>query len=218
MLTGGAAAGIFGGGVIGGALSGAVGGYVGGFTLGFGNNTYFGDGTIGGGIRAGHSSGIPGAILGGLIGGIAESPNGGYVAPDWMRNGLVAPTTPNATSNSTDTGDVTFNGATDANGRPINSLAGNKAGSSYGSENSTVDIRFGNDANQVYHTFRHIDKLGIDRIAVQNAIGNDLSSLGQINPGPIPIRAVNVNGVYIKYSLYMLPDGVINVGSIRPPR
>ena len=35
---------------------------------------------------------------------------------------------------------------------------------------TTPVIRFGGNANQVYHTFRHTDALGLDRSVVQSMI------------------------------------------------
>jgi hypothetical protein len=45
------------------------------------------------------------------------------------------------------------------------------------------NVRFGVDENQVHHTFRHTDQLGLDRNAVSNAIRADLAGQGPASPG-----------------------------------
>ncbi len=85
----------------------------------------------------------------------------------------------------------------------------------YASTNPT--IRFGNNANQTYHTFRHIVAAGMDQAAVQAAIQADiLANSSAINAG-LNVRSITVGGQRITYHAFQLPDGVINVGRITIP-
>jgi hypothetical protein len=78
---------------------------------------------------------------------------------------------------------------------------------------SNARIRFGNNANQEYHTFRHTDALGLDRAAVSQAVRTDLlSRQGSLVAGQPFNQTIVVNGVRIQYTAYQLPDGTINVG------
>ncbi len=75
-------------------------------------------------------------------------------------------------------------------------------------------IRFGVDENQIYHTFRHVDELGLDRDAVSDAIQADLARQGPISPGANITRKVSVGGVTLEYRAFGLADGTVNVGRI----
>jgi hypothetical protein len=79
----------------------------------------------------------------------------------------------------------------------------------------TITIQFGRAANQIYHVFRHTDRLGLDREAVQNAIQNSIRQLAnQIQPGQPFNQVVEINGQRIQYTAYILADGTVNVGRI----
>lgn len=82
--------------------------------------------------------------------------------------------------------------------------------------NNQVKVQFGKLNNQTSHAFRHTDKAGLDRKAVKEAIQADLAKVG----GSLPKRhyngTVSVNGRQLVYSAFKLPDGTINVGSIKP--
>lgn len=41
-------------------------------------------------------------------------------------------------------------------------------------DKGSPNVQFGGNANQIYHAFRHVDQLGLDRAAVQGAIRQDL--------------------------------------------
>jgi filamentous hemagglutinin len=75
-------------------------------------------------------------------------------------------------------------------------------------------VRFGADENQVRHTFRHIDRLGLDRDAVSNAIRADIARQGSVSPGASLTGTVMVGGVALEYRAFGLADGTINVGRI----
>lgn len=82
---------------------------------------------------------------------------------------------------------------------------------------SGLPIRFGNDANQIRHAFRHINGV-VDRTKAISAITNDLNTSGIVlNPG-LNIRKVIVDGVELTFHAFKLPDGTINIGRITLPR
>ncbi len=83
-------------------------------------------------------------------------------------------------------------------------------------ENSgSASIQFGGNANQVYHTFRHVDEMGLDRRMVQEAVRNNIGTMSsQIVPGKPFIQIITVDGQKIQYNAYMLSNGTINVGRI----
>ena len=78
-----------------------------------------------------------------------------------------------------------------------------------------ASIQFGGNANQVYHTFRHVDEMGLDRKMVQEAVRKNIGAMsGQIVPEKPFIQIITVDGQKIQYNAYMLPNGTINVGRI----
>ncbi len=82
-----------------------------------------------------------------------------------------------------------------------------------------VEVQFGRVENQVNHTFRHIDKAGLDRNAVQQAVRQDVSRAAEsLSKGQQHTGSVVVNGTRVEYSAFKLQDGTINVGRITPPR
>lgn len=79
----------------------------------------------------------------------------------------------------------------------------------------TPAIRFGNDANQVHHVFRHMDKIGLNRGTVESAVRANLSRIiSQVEPGKPFNRVIEVEGQRIQYTAFKLSDGTINVGRI----
>ncbi|MXV14163.1 RHS repeat-associated core domain-containing protein [Hufsiella ginkgonis] len=83
----------------------------------------------------------------------------------------------------------------------------------------SIPIQFGKDANQVYHTFRHIEEAGLSRGAVQSAVEADLvNTSGAIQAGKLHTGTVNVNGTAVTYNAFKLPNGTINVGRITTPK
>ena len=80
-----------------------------------------------------------------------------------------------------------------------------------------LTIQFGKVANQVYHTFRHIDEIGLDRATVQAAIEEHLPTVAsQLTPGKPLNQIIEVGGQRLQYSAFLLKDGIINVGRIHP--
>jgi filamentous hemagglutinin len=78
------------------------------------------------------------------------------------------------------------------------------------------NVRFGADENQVHHTFRHTEQLGLDRFAVATAIQADLARQGPVSPGANITGNVIVDGVTLEYRAFGLADGTVNVGRITP--
>ena len=89
---------------------------------------------------------------------------------------------------------------------------------SYSKLPTTPPHQFGGNANQVYHTFRHIDKAGLSRAKVSEAITRDLASLANSLPDGLTARKVVVDGVELTYHAYKLPNGMINIGRITTQR
>ena len=79
-------------------------------------------------------------------------------------------------------------------------------------------IRFGTNANQTYHAYRHIDEVGIDRARVEDAVRNDLISRFENLQDGLNQGSVVVDGRRLDYNAYKLPSGEINVGRITNSR
>jgi len=79
-------------------------------------------------------------------------------------------------------------------------------------------IQFGKVENQISHTFRHVEKAGFERKAVQEAIRQDLLRSAESLVGGQYSGSVLLNGTKLEYSAFKLSDGTINVGRITPPR
>lgn|GEM_PF-3179059 len=111
--------------------------------------------------------------------------------------------------------DVLYSAA-DKLGKYVDSLG--KGSVSNGSAVQAVDeiaIQFGGNANQVYHAFRHIDKLGLDRTLVQTTVQNHLRSVvSLVEPGKPLNQIIEIGGQKIQYTAYQLVNGTINVGRI----
>ena len=55
-------------------------------------------------------------------------------------------------------------------------------------------VQFGDNPNQIHHTFRHVDKMGIDRSIVKDNILNDVRTLSDIPTGQAINRVINISG------------------------
>jgi hypothetical protein len=76
-------------------------------------------------------------------------------------------------------------------------------------------IRFGANANQEYHTFRHIEALGLSREAVQAEVIADLASkAAKMQPGQTISGIILVNGQRLQYNAHRLENGTVNIGRI----
>lgn len=92
--------------------------------------------------------------------------------------------------------------------------AGGGGGSGSGGGSSKSKIRFGSNANQEYHTFRHVGEAGIDKKAAEDAIRADLAPKADSMPEGLTSGEVRVAGKTLRYNAFKLPDGTINVGRI----
>lgn len=82
-----------------------------------------------------------------------------------------------------------------------------------------IVITFGKNANQIYHTFRHIESAGFSRKAVQEAVTRSVNQSAKfIKKGQSFNKTITVGGKQIRYSAYKLPSGEINVGRIVIPK
>lgn len=76
-------------------------------------------------------------------------------------------------------------------------------------------VVFGQNSNQSYHTWRHVDKLGLDRTTVESIIRTDLNkNIPNIKTGQPYNGNVTVNGKVLQYTAFRRADGVINIGRI----
>jgi RHS repeat-associated protein len=75
-------------------------------------------------------------------------------------------------------------------------------------------VKFGGNASQDYHTFRHVEDAGIDKQAAEKAIRQDLAGRESSLPQGLTKGHVTVGGKTLEYNAYKLPDGTINVGRI----
>ncbi len=78
-----------------------------------------------------------------------------------------------------------------------------------------LKTQFGNNPNQIYHTFRHTDKLGLDRDIVQKEVTSHLAKVAnQVTEGKPFNAVIKVQGKDIQYTAFKLKDGTYNIGRI----
>lgn len=83
--------------------------------------------------------------------------------------------------------------------------------------NKTIQsfITFGQNDNQVYHAFRHVDDLGLSREVVSKAIIADFSKkTSQIVEGKAFNQIIEVEGHRLQYTVFKLSNGIYNIGRI----
>ena len=96
--------------------------------------------------------------------------------------------------------------------RVVNGLAIGIGGISASSSSKPT---FGRSPNAKYHTYRHIEKMGLSREAVNNVILSDFKKItSSIKEGQPVNRIISVNGKELQYTVYKLKDGTFNVGRI----
>jgi hypothetical protein len=86
--------------------------------------------------------------------------------------------------------------------------------------NGDEDVVFGQNANQISHTFRHTDRLGLDRAEVVDAIRADLQPYLPLSMRPsdaLFVGKVTVGGSELQYHAYPVNEGLVNVGRITGP-
>ena len=82
-----------------------------------------------------------------------------------------------------------------------------------------IAITFGKNANQIFHTFRHIEAAGLSKEVVKKAVRKSVKqSASLIKTGKSFNKTITVGGKQIRYSAYKLPSGEINVGRIVIPK
>ena len=83
------------------------------------------------------------------------------------------------------------------------------------STSTELTVQFGRVANQVDHTFRHVDALGLNRDVVKTAVLQNLQTVAsQLTPGKPLNQIIQVGAVKLQYTAYQLSNGVVNVGRI----
>jgi hypothetical protein len=76
-------------------------------------------------------------------------------------------------------------------------------------------VTFGRDANQVYHTFRHVEGIGMSASSVSRAVTSDLAKVAKsVAPGSGVRRTIAIGSIRVEYRAFKLPNGSMNVGSI----
>jgi len=80
---------------------------------------------------------------------------------------------------------------------------------------SKIAVRFGKTENQMFHTFRHTDALGMDRSLVQSTIRNHFKTVSsQVVEGKPFNQVIEIGGQRIQYTAFKLSDGTFNIGRI----
>ncbi|HYU14410.1 MAG TPA: hypothetical protein VEK82_17675 [Stellaceae bacterium] len=83
------------------------------------------------------------------------------------------------------------------------------------------EVVFGQDTNQISHTFRHTDKLGLDRTEIIEAITADLAPRLPLVRGAsgaaLWVGKVRVRGTELEYRAYSVNEALVNVGRITGP-
>jgi hypothetical protein len=84
------------------------------------------------------------------------------------------------------------------------------------SSETKILVQFGKGGNQVYHAFRHTEKMGLTTSAVKSAILKDISRISNnvTYGGKTIYTQIKVGGQDIIYSAHRLENGTINVGRI----
>jgi RHS repeat-associated protein len=78
-----------------------------------------------------------------------------------------------------------------------------------------VVIQFGKGQNQIYHAFRHVDALGLNRTLVQSSIEAHFRTVSsQVVAGRPFIQIIEVSGQKLQYTAFKLSDGTFNIGRI----
>lgn len=80
---------------------------------------------------------------------------------------------------------------------------------------TTTAVSFGRNPNQVFHTFRHIEQIGMSRASTSRVISSDLARVAKsVAPGTSITRTISIGSIRIEYRAYKFGDGTMNVGSI----
>lgn len=82
------------------------------------------------------------------------------------------------------------------------------------------EVRFGTNANQVSHAFRHIKGAGFSRVEVEAAIRADLTvsrATAQLQVGETMNMSTVVRGTRLDYVIHRVSDTFVNIGRITTP-
>jgi RHS repeat-associated protein len=78
-----------------------------------------------------------------------------------------------------------------------------------------LSIKFGNIENQVNHTFRHTDALGLERSLVQTTVQSHFKTVSSQVVARKPFnQIIEIGGKKFQYTAYKLDDGTFNIGRI----
>lgn len=76
-------------------------------------------------------------------------------------------------------------------------------------------LLLGQNENQIYHTYRHIDQLGLSREIVTKAVMKDVArKISEIVEGRPFNQRIEIMGYRLQYTAYKLNNGKINIGRI----
>ena len=82
-------------------------------------------------------------------------------------------------------------------------------------KSNKIAVQFGKTENQIYHTFRHTDALGLERPLVQTTIQNYFEKVfTQVIVGKPFNQTIEIGGKRIQYTVFKLSDGTFNIGRI----
>jgi hypothetical protein len=80
---------------------------------------------------------------------------------------------------------------------------------------NNIAVLFGKIQNQIFHTFRHTDALGLDRTLVQSSIQTHFKTVSsQVVAGKPFNQIIEIGGQRIQYTAFKLSDGTFNIGRI----
>lgn len=79
-------------------------------------------------------------------------------------------------------------------------------------------ITFGQNPNQSYHTWRHINRAGFNRWDIESAIRKDLAlrDLANLSTGRHYNFIIRLNGQSFQYTIYRINENKYNIGRIHP--
>lgn len=81
--------------------------------------------------------------------------------------------------------------------------------------NVKTKVQFGKTDNQIYHTFRHTDQLGISRDIIKTRIESHLQLVHKKIETSKPYNGIITIGKQkLQYTAYKLDNGIINIGRI----
>jgi RHS repeat-associated protein len=92
-------------------------------------------------------------------------------------------------------------------------------GTWFGRNTAKYAVQFGKTENQIYHTFRHTDALGLERKLVQSTIEKHLNKISsEIVSGKPFNQIIEILGHKVQYTAFKLSEKTINIGRIHAIR